>query len=275
MEIKFKIHYSFYIFLFFIIYINGFSLFFSYFLALFIHELSHYLMARKYNILSQNMCIYAFGMALNVNNLSKNNTQNVLICLAGPLSNILTVLIITTVWWYFPLTYFYLKDFVYANIILGFFNLVPLYPLDGGNVILNLFSNVKYKNKVLKIMKKISIIFALIFLLLFIWSCFYVINFSCFGISFFLFSSLFTYKNIINQSLINRVDNCSIKENKIYIIKLNTKYEEIKKCFNENYFVQFYLIDDNNKIVKIYSQNELEKIYLKHLKTLNFNTDNN
>lgn len=263
METRLKIHYSFYIFLFFTIYFNGFYLFFSYFISLFIHEYSHYLLSKKHIQNTKNLIIYPSGMCLHVNNMSSNNIINFLIYLIGPLSNIILLLITMSLWWLFPVLFFYTREFVFANFILGFFNLIPIYPLDGGNMIFQLINSTKVKLKIINVMKIFSIISAIVFLILFIMSCFYTPNFSCFTISFFMFSSLFSYKNIIYDEIKNKFNN-KVKEHKAYIINYNTTYEDIKKCFDNNSFVQFYLVNDSNKIVKIFSQEDVEKIFLKH-----------
>ena len=178
MATKIKFHFTFFIFLFFVIYFNSFLLFFAYFISLFIHEYSHYLMSKRYGILSQTLNIYPFGMNINVNINCKNKADKFLIFLIGPLSNILMLLITISLWWCFPISYFYTLDFAIANFALGFFNLIPIYPLDGGNMILSVFNSVESKLKILKIMKIISIVVGGIFLFLFIPLSVYVkINF--------------------------------------------------------------------------------------------------
>lgn len=265
METKLKIHTSFYIFLFFIIYFNGISIFFTYFLALIIHELSHYFVAKKYNILSRNINIYPFGMNVCVNMCGEYNNKKYLVYLIGPLVNILLLLITTSLWWYYPILYYYTNNFALANFCLGFFNLLPIYPLDGGNVILELLKGYRSKVKALKWMRVFAIIFGTFFLVIFILSCFYTLNFSCFCISFFMFSSVFSYKQILNNEINSKLKDSNVKQLKAYVVKLNTKYEEIEKCFDKNYFVQFYIVNDDNKIIKIVNENQIKKMYFNHL----------
>lgn len=260
---KLKIHISFYIFLFFVIYFNGFSLFLSYFIALFLHEISHYFLSKRYSKLSQTINIYPFGMNVCVNLSNKNTRQNILIFLIGPMVNILLLFFTVALWWQFPITFFYTLDFALANFCLGFFNLIPIYPLDGGNMILQCFGSTKSKMKVLKIMRIFAIVFASLFLILFIISCFNSCNFSCFCVSIFLYSSLFTYDEIFNNEIKNCLTTSGIKEYKAYVITLDTKYDEIKKCFDKNNFVQFYVVGKDNKVVKVFTQEEIKSVFLK------------
>ena len=198
---KIKVHFSFYIFLFLIIYFNNFLSFLSYFLALFLHEYSHYLLSQKYNKMSHTINIYPFGMDLSVNIVNKNTFVNFCIFLIGPMINIIVGLIIMSSWWHFPELYFYTKNFVYANFYLGFFNMIPIYPLDGGNMVLQLFSNFSQKRKTLKIMKVLAIILSIFFCTVFLISCFYSINFSSICIASFLISSIFSYDKVLNDEI--------------------------------------------------------------------------
>ena len=255
---RLKIHFSFYIFLFFVIYFNNFSLFLAYFLALLIHEYSHYLLSKRYNKLSHTINIYPFGMDLSVNINNKNSFTNFCIYLIGPLINMILLLIVVSLWWHYPLLYFYTKDFALANFCLGFFNIIPIYPLDGGNMILELLSDYRKKQKALKVMMVFAIIFAIIFLFLFVISCFYSVNFSCLCIACFLISSLFSYKDVLNKEIKNKLSSVdNVKDYQAYVINMNTKLEDIKKCFNSSKFVHFYLLNDSNKVVKILTQEEI------------------
>jgi stage IV sporulation protein FB len=219
--------------------------------------------------MTETININPYGMCLDVNIDNQNKASKILIFLIGPFSNILLLLIIISVWWCFPVVFFYTRDFAFANFILGFFNLIPLCPLDGGNVILSCISTIEGRLRALKIMKKISIILGVIFLILFIWSCFYVVNFSCFCISFFMLSSVLSYKEIVNKEIKNKLSGSDIKQHKVYVIKPSTNYESIKECFDDNSYVQFYLLNDENKIVKIFSQDEIREVFKNHLTKLN------
>lgn len=259
MGLKFKIHYSFYIFLFFSVYFCSFFMFLSYFLSLFIHELSHYFMSKTYNILSQTIVLYPFGMQLNVNGDTENKFQNFLIYFVGPFINIFISLVCVAVWWVFPVMYYYLKSFCFVNLSLGLFNLIPLQPLDGGNILMLFFPRAK-KCSVLKIMKYISIILSIVFFGLFLYSIFVGVNFSLFCISFFLLSAGLG-NNIGYDKLCDSVAVKKIRECKIYVVREGFKTDELRNCFDSKKFVQFYIVNSKNKIVKIISQDDISSLY--------------
>ena len=78
----------------------------------------------------------------------KNPKQDVFwIALAGPLSNFLLALLGALVLFIYRLLSFsdisilqWGEVFIYINLLLGFFNLIPLHPLDGGKVIARFLS---------------------------------------------------------------------------------------------------------------------------------------
>jgi len=258
MGLKIKVHYTFYIFLFFVIYFCNFFTFFNYFIALFIHELSHHLLSRSKGKLSETITIYPFGFMLGVKNNTESDLKKFLIYFIGPFVNILIGLICIAIWWYFPVSFYYLKDFVFVNFMLGFFNLIPIQPLDGGNIFLLFFKNRKVKEKVSKGMKKVAIILSAVFLILFVISIFYSINFSCFCISFFLFSA--GLSNPITYDDITKFLPTDVKECRVYAVSSKTKIDDLKKLFDPTKFVQFYILNDKNKIIKILSQEDVSKL---------------
>lgn len=258
MGLKIKVHYTFYIFLFFVVYFGGFLSLFSYFISLIIHETIHHFVSKSSSIMSQTLYLTPCGLSINVNCNNKNKIDKFLIFFSGPFINIFVALLCVGVWWLFPITYYYLKSFAFVNISLGLFNLIPIIPLDGGNIFLLLFDSKSSKRKVIKIMKIFSIIFAIFFLSLFVVSIFFDINFSCFCISFFLFSSAISSPISFDEMQSFLPD--KIKECKIYVVGTKVKLKEMKKYFDKSKFVQFYIVNDENKIVKIMSQDDVAKL---------------
>ena len=128
---------------------------FSYIVALVIHEFAHSEEARKRGYTLNGMLITIFGASLKMDVQSMKSEDERAIALAGPLTNLCLAIFCTALWWTFPSTYFFTLDFVWANLSLLIFNLLPVYPLDGGRITLSLLkSRMKEKNayKVLKIL---------------------------------------------------------------------------------------------------------------------------
>lgn len=63
----------------------------------------------------------------------KKEIREILIAAAGPLTNLIFVLILMLI----PLDIIYKDLYIYANFLIGIFNLLPIYPLDGGRILKN------------------------------------------------------------------------------------------------------------------------------------------
>lgn len=95
--------------------------------------------------------------AENYNKKIKNGTKltlkKLIIAISGPLTNLVFVILFLL----FPISFFGIERelIIYANILIGIFNLIPIYPLDGGRIakyILHIFCGRKeandYTNKI-------------------------------------------------------------------------------------------------------------------------------
>lgn len=72
--------------------------------------------------------------------------DEILVSIAGPLSNIFSAIIFGTILHFIPINHFIyniLYSLIEINIILAVFNLLPIPPLDGSKVFLNLLSEQK------------------------------------------------------------------------------------------------------------------------------------
>lgn len=85
-------------------------------------------------------------------------TKKILIAFAGPLTNIL-ISIITL---FIHIDESLKQTIIYSNILVAFFNLIPIYPLDGGRILKG-FIKLKYKNNMVadSVINKISNILAI------------------------------------------------------------------------------------------------------------------
>jgi Zn-dependent protease len=93
------------------------------------------------------LLIFGFGwgkpVPINPYNLKNPKKGEILISLAGPLSNLSIALAVSLFLRAFPFfpkenSLLFLTYFIWINIILGVFNLLPVFPLDGSRVFLNI-----------------------------------------------------------------------------------------------------------------------------------------
>ena len=193
-----------------------FKEFFMIFSLILIHELGHLLMALIYKWNLSNITIYPFGGCVKFDDkINRPIKEEFLILIMGPIFQII---------FYFILYFLHTKGFItYRNIniiksynyTLLIFNLLPIYPLDGGrilNLVLNRFIPYKKSNKLVILISVFMILISLLF--------YRNVNYTLMGIL--LFSEVLVYFKrqdyLYNRLLLERYIN-SFKFKKVKIIK--------------------------------------------------------
>lgn len=239
---KIKISNSLYIFIILSLIIGFFNNLFYFMIIIFIHELAHTLFAYifKFNII--NITLYPFGGISNYNYLINNNLiKELIVTLMGPIIQVVFTYII----YYnynFPDYFFY-----YSKLIL-IFNLLPIYPLDGGkllNILLSIFISF-YKS--LKITYYISYFFLNI---LFIFIIYYN------NLYFYLVYISLVINIIKEYNNINYLFNRFIMERILY--KFNFKRKIIVKNIYNFKRNRYHIINNNFSLVK--EERYLKTIY--------------
>ena len=99
------------------------------YLFIIFHELSHILFATLFGKKIEKIKLSIAGVCVTFNNIKLETVKNLIIYIAGPLANICLAIL------------FHKINFIFeVNIFLALLNLMPIYPLDGYNI-LNIFFN--------------------------------------------------------------------------------------------------------------------------------------
>lgn len=157
----------------------------NYFFALFLHEMAHVWVAgcRGYSLKQIKLDI--FGLAIDLNEKVDDKDQFA-INLAGPVCNLLLCILCLAMYWLLPTSYIYLNTFCFCNLILAVFNLLPVYPLDGGKI----FRGMIKSDKVYKILDRIiRYSLASLSICAFVVSCFNIPNLVLLALSLFFLTS--------------------------------------------------------------------------------------
>ncbi len=110
----------------------------------FIHEIGHIIVGILLKLKVKLLQINPFGISVSFEDYGYKKlleVKKIIIFLAGPITNFLIALVT----YYLNINFEIKQMIIYSNIILGFFNLIPIYPLDGGKI-LKSFLRLKYNS---------------------------------------------------------------------------------------------------------------------------------
>lgn len=135
----------------------------------FIHEIGHLLVGILLKMKPEKMEIMPFGLAIsfktNINEYNKKigkanllELKKMIVAIAGPLTNLLIIIITMNI--KIPVQKGLM--IIYTNLLIMIFNLIPVYPLDGGRILKQIIHILKGKEKAEKNINDISIITTII-----------------------------------------------------------------------------------------------------------------
>ncbi len=234
-------------------------LFFS-FLTAFFHELCHIIMIFLTGSGFKKIIIEPFGMTAQINESSfLNSEKEMLVSVAGPLFNIASAFILS----FAP--QFSFKDYlILLNLSIGFFNLIPALPLDGGRF-LRAFLSLKFG--VLRAYNFMLDLSRIITLVLFISGAFIIVfspfNFNLILISVFLLSNLCTERSILTRVILKDIlsakssaENKVQKKTKIITVSADSPLRLILKHLSFDYFLDIFIAEKSGKIGYITTETE-------------------
>ncbi len=236
------------------------------------HEFGHYYVAKKLGYKLDGFFIAPYGVSLNYQNQTFENNDELKIAIAGPLVNIMLSLLCIGLWWTFPASYNYTDIFVSESVMLALFNLLPAYPMDGGRVMLSILSKFMTREKAMKLLKLFNLVFAFMFLGLFIYSCTIDFNPTFALIFIFMIIGIFESKREGRYKIMAllRKKNKNFSRPFIMYITSSTTLGNTLKHIQQNRYTIFY-VDFNGQKTKVLDENLILRLVEKFSYTTTFN----
>ena len=264
-KFSFKFHWSFMMLGLVMIYFGQGLLYFCYTITVVLHEMGHALVGRilgyKLNIIR----LMPYGASLSGNNAPFKPKDEILIALAGPVVNALILLVLSSVWWFFPCSYSFTQMFFSTNLSTLLFNFLPIFPLDGGRVLLGILNTKLNRKKAFKITKIVGFVFTGGLFVLFFMSFFTSLNYTMGINAILLLIGLFDDDKSIYYINIQDIEKKSEKLKKGLFIKTiaiseNSSIYDAYRLLDKNNVNQIFIMDDDCKVKNSLTEKDLEML---------------
>lgn len=235
------------------------------FIWVFLHEVTHILIALKYGCKFYNISFHIFGLNAELSDINiLKDKEKIIIYSSGAAFNIAVAVFL-----YF-LSFKYSNSFIETsinlNIGLAVFNLLPAYPLDGSRILEIILSKKILFKKAQKIISIISFIIAGLFIVIgiYIYIFLHSLNFSMLiGAIIIIYitrmeestSMYITMGNIVKKRKKILKDNYI--ENKIISVYYKQGLVNVLALVDRNKFNTFYILDDDMKLIHVLHEDEL------------------
>lgn len=236
-----------------------------YFTTIVLHELSHAEVSIRLGYTLNKFMLMPYGAALKGEFEGISVRDEILIALAGPLFNCALAIMCTALWWLVPSLYVFTDRLVAANIFTALFNMLPVFPLDGGRITLAAMSRFMPRQKAYRRVRIFGFILAPTL------SCIFValivlnktVNISFAAMSIFIFvSTLFpdknsTYRRVYGMAYMSERMKRGLKMVTVMVPSSLTLIQ-LDRMLNTNYYTSFVVVDDNMTRLGEISEMELE-----------------
>lgn len=264
-KFSFKFHWSFVLLGLIMIYFGQGLIYFCYTITVIFHEFGHALVGKTLGYKLNIIRLMPYGASLSGNNAIFKPKDEILIAIAGPIVNLLIVVLISSIWWFYPISFAYTEMFFSTNLSTVLFNLLPIFPLDGGRILLGTLSAKLKRNKAFKITKIIGFIITGFIFISFFLSFFSKLNYTLGINAIFLLIGLFDDDKTSYYINLKDLDDKTAKLQKglflkTVVISQNSSIYDAYKILDKNNINQICIMDENNRIKNKLDETQLEKL---------------
>lgn len=217
--------------------------------AVLLHECAHARVAKKLGYELNVIKLMPYGAAL-CGDVQLKPKDEVFIALAGPIFNLFIAIVIAAVWWLLPSSYMFTQAFCYGNVYIGLFNLLPVYPLDGGRVMLGILSRKLKRKTACRIMRIVSVVCGLGAIALFALSAVSSLNLCLLSVGLFMTISAFIPDGKVKYRALfaagNRAERIKAPlEVRRYAVSSNAALSSVLSVLDPDKYSEFTVIGDD------------------------------
>jgi Zn-dependent protease/CBS domain-containing protein len=230
------------------------------FVTVVIHELSHSYMAKRYGIKIERIVLLPIGGLSEMEEIPKDPDQELRIALVGPVSNLIIALACYIVLMIYGNSLStdisgFLYYFFIVNLILGLFNLLPAFPMDGGRILRAFLAERMSFVKATKLAATIGKQFAIIMAVLGFFT-----NFLLIIVAIFVYMGADAeYNSVLISSMLENVKVKDIMTMNVHTVgPKNSVQETLRVMFREKHMG--YPVIEEGKLVGIVTFHDLSKI---------------
>ncbi|MDE7463644.1 MAG: M50 family metallopeptidase, partial [Clostridiales bacterium] len=236
--------------------------------AVVIHEFAHAKAAKKLGYALNEIKIMPYGAAL-CGSEDIRPKHEVMIAAAGPALNLTLGMIFAAMWWLIPSSYLFTETFCVCNLYIGFFNMLPVYPMDGGRVLFALLGAKLDRRKAYIVCRIISALVGLAAIALFAVTAVYAPNICFLNVGIFMVASAFIPDNRARYYALfarsgRRARLKHTLEKKVFAVSSSTTVAELCRTLDPDRFTQFDVYDDDVGFVASISEAELVDLAKTH-----------
>lgn len=244
--------------------VGKFFVFLCYFFSALFHEFGHFLFARRCGYKQVRIVLMPYGAEL-CGTVDKLRYQDeIQICLGGPLFSFILAIVLVASWWLLPSVYNQTYELMISSLVCGIFNFLPLYPLDGGRLVVAALSLKMQRAVAIKRATIATMIFAILLFLLFIASIFIQFNITFGIVSVMMFISSFARprKNYLRfSSAEKRAEDVKYGVEKVELVVDGSApiYKLFRRLREQKYY-EFVVVDANFNQRFKFSENKLDNL---------------